>query len=124
MVGTLPPRSIAESGCDRLRVWVKPRGTTGLPPHLTSVLVPKEALVDDLKYHLRIDLAPLLDNVPKPTIHLYAYNETADDYLVQSPDKEIISNPNPEVLSEAPGLESSHPLFWDYDMPVQTLKTS
>ena len=117
MVGTLPPRSVAESGCDRLRVWVKPRGmffvcfyfvfgfffknyscvdpllfsiffkinslslshpfcrphslrtgTTGLPPHLTSVLVPKEALVDDLKYHLRIDLAPLLDNVPKPTV--------------------------------------------------------
>ncbi|KAJ9446871.1 hypothetical protein DIPPA_06996 [Diplonema papillatum] len=118
MAGQLPPRSIADSGGDRLRVWVKPRGTTKLPPHLTSVLVPKDALIDDLKWHLREELAPLLERAPKPYIHFYAYNEVADDYLQQAPTKRIDSNPNPEVLQEAPGLESAHPLFWDFDIPA------
>eukprot|EP01064_Diplonema_japonicum_P011719 TRINITY_DN1916_c0_g1_i11.p1 TRINITY_DN1916_c0_g1~~TRINITY_DN1916_c0_g1_i11.p1 ORF type:complete len:144 (+),score=40.68 TRINITY_DN1916_c0_g1_i11:63-434(+) len=115
MVAMLPPRSIADSGGDRLRVWVKPRGTTKLPSHLTSVLVPRDALIDDLKWHLKEEMAPLLEQVPKPLIHFYSYNETADDYLQQAPTRTLASNPNPAALKDAPGLESEHPLYWDYE---------
>ena len=46
-----------------IRVWLKPRGTTKITPHLTSVLVPKDCLVDDLKWYIKEEMKPLLAKV-------------------------------------------------------------
>ena len=53
--------SIEGNAC--LRVWIKPRGTTRLSPHLTSVLVPRDCLIDDLKWYVKHELQPLLQDV-------------------------------------------------------------
>eukprot|EP00754_Rhynchopus_humris_P021618 Rhum_TRINITY_DN14752_c6_g2::Rhum_TRINITY_DN14752_c6_g2_i1::g.115548::m.115548 len=105
--------SIEGNAC--LRVWIKPRGTTRLSPHLTSVLVPRDCLIDDLKWYVKHELQPLLQDYPKPAIQVYTYNSAADDYLLQHPTKVVATNPNPEVLPDTPGLCKSDPLFWDID---------
>eukprot|EP01062_Namystynia_karyoxenos_P071739 TRINITY_DN6740_c0_g1_i1.p1 TRINITY_DN6740_c0_g1~~TRINITY_DN6740_c0_g1_i1.p1 ORF type:complete len:124 (+),score=35.14 TRINITY_DN6740_c0_g1_i1:88-459(+) len=110
----LAPRSAAETG-DRLRVWLQPRGTTRLPASITSVLIPKDALIDDLKWYIKQEMAPVLDKVPKCAIHVYYRNVTADDYILLAPQNAVADNPNPEVLPDAPGLDTAHPLFWEWD---------
>eukprot|EP01061_Rhynchopus_euleeides_P007699 TRINITY_DN16778_c0_g1_i1.p4 TRINITY_DN16778_c0_g1~~TRINITY_DN16778_c0_g1_i1.p4 ORF type:complete len:123 (+),score=31.87 TRINITY_DN16778_c0_g1_i1:261-629(+) len=98
-----------------IRVWLKPRGTTKITPHLTSVLVPKDCLVDDLKWYIKEEMKPLLARFPKPAIQVYSYNHSADDYIFQKPTKMVATNPNPEVLPDTPGLSKDDPLFWDWD---------
>eukprot|EP01065_Artemidia_motanka_P037040 TRINITY_DN451_c0_g1_i1.p2 TRINITY_DN451_c0_g1~~TRINITY_DN451_c0_g1_i1.p2 ORF type:complete len:150 (+),score=45.73 TRINITY_DN451_c0_g1_i1:55-450(+) len=110
----LAPRSAAETG-NSLRVWLLPRGTTGLPQSLTSVLLPKDALIDDLKWYIKLEMTPVLDKVPKCAIQVYYKNRAAEDYLLQAPHKPVAENPNPEVLKETPGLEVSDPLYWEWD---------
>ena len=46
-----------------IRVWLKPRGTTKLSSYLSSVLVPKDCLVDDLKWYLKEEMKPILTKV-------------------------------------------------------------
>eukprot|EP00756_Hemistasia_phaeocysticola_P067398 Hpha_TRINITY_DN9941_c0_g1::TRINITY_DN9941_c0_g1_i1::g.140436::m.140436 len=111
---SLAPRSAAETG-NNLRVWIQPRGTTKLPPAITSVLLPKDALVDDLKWYIKLEMAPVLDKVPKCAIQIYYRNVTAEDYILQAPHKPVAHNPNPEVLPDAPGLDIEHPLYWEWD---------
>eukprot|EP01059_Diplonema_ambulator_P008166 TRINITY_DN17700_c0_g1_i1.p1 TRINITY_DN17700_c0_g1~~TRINITY_DN17700_c0_g1_i1.p1 ORF type:complete len:136 (+),score=36.42 TRINITY_DN17700_c0_g1_i1:44-409(+) len=109
----------AQQGSNSLRVWLKPRGTTKLEPLMTSVLVPKDCLVDDLKWYLKEELKPLLNKFPKPAIQIYSYNAAADDFHLQSPTKIVAKNPNPEVLLETPGLSSDCPMYWDWDQDYE-----
>eukprot|EP01060_Flectonema_neradi_P020035 TRINITY_DN27557_c0_g1_i1.p1 TRINITY_DN27557_c0_g1~~TRINITY_DN27557_c0_g1_i1.p1 ORF type:complete len:118 (+),score=11.38 TRINITY_DN27557_c0_g1_i1:48-401(+) len=104
-----------------IRVWLKPRGTTGLSSYLSSVLVPKDCLVDDLKWYLKEEMKPTLDKFPKPAIQIYSYNMTAEDFHLQQPTKMVAQNPNPEVLKETPGLDPEHPMFWDWDQSYESI---
>ncbi|KAJ9449844.1 hypothetical protein DIPPA_09068 [Diplonema papillatum] len=102
-----------------LRLWLLPRGTTKLEPRLTSILIPSDCIIDDLKWYLKEELKPLLNEHPKPAIQIYSYNATADDFHLQHPSKVVSRNPNPEVLLNTPGLDSDHPLFWDWDQEYE-----
>jgi|EP00670_Eutreptiella_braarudii_P004605 hypothetical protein len=98
------------------RMWVQSRGTLPFPVLKTSVIVTKETIIDDLKGMLKSELAPLLDQVPKPAITFYHYNKNSDDYLTQNITRKVLDNPLPELLSEAPGTNIDDPLFFDYDV--------
>eukprot|EP00755_Sulcionema_specki_P031407 Sspe_Gene.96600::Locus_69505_Transcript_1_1_Confidence_1.000_Length_435::g.96600::m.96600 len=100
-------------GSEFLRMWLKPRGTTRFAPFCSSVIVPKDAVVDDLKHYIRVEFAPLLNNVSKGQIQIYGYYPAADDYVLQSESRPLATNPDPEVLRDPPGLSPSEPLFFD-----------
>lgn len=117
--GCMPPAEVSVADMlayAPLRVWVAARGTVGLPAHVTSVNLPTgDALVDDLKWYIKKELAPCLDKVPKCAVQVYYRNTTADDYIIRPPYSALAENPNPEVLTDAPGLSPSCPLYWEID---------
>eukprot|EP00756_Hemistasia_phaeocysticola_P047817 Hpha_TRINITY_DN2227_c0_g1::TRINITY_DN2227_c0_g1_i1::g.25437::m.25437 len=99
------------------RCWLVPRGTTKLSKEPSSIYLPWATglLIDDLKGLIRQEMRPLLDKVPKAGVHIYYRNPRADDYLLLPPNFPVGGNPLPAVLSDAPGMGSEAPFFWEWD---------
>eukprot|EP01062_Namystynia_karyoxenos_P023721 TRINITY_DN19187_c0_g1_i1.p1 TRINITY_DN19187_c0_g1~~TRINITY_DN19187_c0_g1_i1.p1 ORF type:complete len:375 (+),score=97.21 TRINITY_DN19187_c0_g1_i1:98-1126(+) len=121
-VGSCPPLSAAELASGGLRLWLRPRGTTGLPLVMCSVLVSKYALIDDLKHFVKNEMSPVLDGVPKCAVQIYFRNERADDYILLQPHKGVAENPMPEAFTDIPGVDRSFPLYWEWDKSYASVR--
>jgi len=101
------------SSSTNVRLWVRSRGTVPFAAVYTSVLVPKDAVIDDVRGALRKELSPLLDGISKAHIDIMYYREKVDDYIADNITRPVTTNPLAEVLSVAPGTTPEAPLYFE-----------